>query len=311
MKQIWRTAVVAAVMVSGLGPIVAQAASPATSAPVPYIAPYYQQSWNDYLAMKAKAKPAKLPDWSGIWTRQQSPAERGAWGAPADRVPGTPPLTSLLERLAPKYKAAYLEKNAKADKGIEFDRLSACLPTGMPRWLAEIFMREFIVTPDVTWLIHEQISEIRRIYTDGKQHSPKNEVGPLWMGESIGFWDGDTLVIHTTHMKAGEYSRRLPDFSFKVSTVERMRSIDANTIQTEVTIYDPVSLATPYKTTFTYKKVLGRPDLRVNFASCVEGNNAVMTPEGGTTFLLEGDPGYHDPVSFGIPDVAMDSLPED
>jgi hypothetical protein len=47
----------------------------------------------------------------------------------------------------------------------------------------------------------------------------------------------------------------------------------------------------------------------VNFSSCETGNNAVRTPEGGTTYALPGEPGYYDPDTFGIPEVAIESLP--
>ena len=55
-------------------------------------------------------------------------------------------------------------------KGIEWDPISTCAPPGHPRWLTEPFLREFIVTPDQTWLINEMVNDIRRIYTDGRDH---------------------------------------------------------------------------------------------------------------------------------------------
>jgi hypothetical protein len=47
-----------------------------------------------------------------------------------------------------------------------------CAP-GYPRWLTEPFLREFVVTPDQTWLINEMVNDIRRIYTDGCDHTPE------------------------------------------------------------------------------------------------------------------------------------------
>lgn len=295
-----------------LGSLVATAASaqaqraPAASASVE---PEYQQSWADYQAQKARARPAAPANWRGVWRRF---AQAGFLGfgdlEPASDVLG-PLYKRSTARLTPKYKAAYDEKVAKVKAGVEWDRLSYCLPVGMPRWLTEPWLREFIVTPEATWMIHEQISEVRRIYTDGRSHTEPGKVGPLWEGESVGFWDGDNLVIHTTHLKAGEYQRGQPDFSFRASTVERWQPVDANTIKVDVTVYDPVSLLEPYKGTFTFKKVPD-PVAWVNFSSCEQGNNAVKTADGGTTFVLPGEAGYHDPDTFGIPDVALDSLPQ-
>ena len=54
--------------------------------------------------------------------------------------------------------------------------------------------------PDQTYLINEMMNDIRRIYTDGRDHGPKEDRYPLYNGDSIGFWDGDKLVIHTNQL---------------------------------------------------------------------------------------------------------------
>lgn len=300
-------AAMAATVLATLSAVVALAQG-AAGAPTPAIEPEYQQSWNDYLAIKAKAKPPRLPDMAGIWRRAAGAG--GISSFDSDRGPRTDIRGYGLSsaQLTPKYQAAFDKKIANIKKEIEWDRLSACLPAGMPRWLTEPWQREFIVTPAVTWMIHEQISEVRRVYTDGKGHTPPGQVGPLWEGESIGFWDDDTLVVHTTHLKAGEYQRGQPDYSFKTSTLELIRKVNDNTIEDQITVYDPESLLKPYKAVFTYRKG-NDANQRVNFGSCEEGNNAAKTPEGGTTFILPGESGYHDPTTYGIPEVAFDSLP--
>lgn len=311
MKFMLRSKILGAIAIVGFSASLACAQAPAA----PAIEPEYRQSFADFMALKAKAKPAQLPNLAGVWRRATGPGGLGAFGneaginTAAPNAPGSPPNAATRARLTPKYDAAYKKKLAQVAKGIEWDRLSYCLPAGMPRWMTEPWMREFIVTPEVTWMIHEQISEVRRVYTDGKTHTAPGEVGPLWEGESIGFWDGDTLVIHTTHLKAGEYQRGQPDYSFKTSTLEKFRKIDANTIEDQITVYDPESLLEPLHATFTYRKVPD-PSTRINFSSCEEGNNAARTPEGGSTFILPGEPGYHDPQTFGIPEVALDSLPQ-
>lgn len=273
----------------------------------PAIKPEYAQSWAAYQAMKAAAKPPQLPNWGGIWRR--APGGSVFSFDASGPNPRLPNYGASAAKLTPKYKAAYEAKVERVVKGIEWDRLSYCLPVGMPRFLTEPWLREFFVTPEVTVMIHEQISEVRRIYTDGKQHTPPGEVPPLWEGESIGFWDGDTLVIHTTNLKAGEYQRGQPDYSFKTSTVERVRMTNPTTIVDDITVYDPESLLEPYKASFTFRKVTD-PTVRINFGSCEEGNNAVITPEGGTTYILPGEKDYRDPDTLGIPEVALDSLPK-
>jgi hypothetical protein len=289
--------------------MIGSAAAAQTAAAPEAVAPEYRQSWADYLEMKAKAAPPKIPNWSGLWRRRVGGGGLASFGDQDPPLPGLRGYGQSTAQLTPKYKAAYDKKVADIRKDIEWGRLSYCLPAGMPRWLGEPFLKEFIVTPEKTWMINEEFSEVRRIHTDGQGHLSEGLIGPLWQGDSIGFWDGDTLVIHTTHLKAGEYQKGQPDFSFKASLLERVRMTDPETIVDEITAYDPESLLKPYKATFTYRKV-NDPALRLNFSSCEEGNNAVRTPEGGTNYLLPGDPGYRDPNSFGIPDVALDSLPK-
>ena len=78
---------------------------------------------------------------------------------------------------------------------------------GHPRWLAIPFLREFIVTPDQTWLSSETVNNVRRIYTDGRDHIPEVDRYPLYYGDSIGFWNDSTLTIHTNQLRAGIYQR--------------------------------------------------------------------------------------------------------
>jgi hypothetical protein len=169
----------------------------------------FNSSWDEYLAYRSRihggsAKTAsRLPDWSGLWVRDPN----GLYASFDDSAGINPALGSVYGRntalLTPSYQLAYENKVADIQQGKEWDRLSNCLPAGFPRWLTEPFLREFIVTPKETWMTHEQVNETRRVYTDGRSHLPEDEAVPLWLGDSIGFWDGNTLGIHTNHLKAG------------------------------------------------------------------------------------------------------------
>lgn len=249
----------------------------------------YSSSWDEYQAMLAAAHGGtkmtwkRLPDWTGLWEHANGfdfdPNQRG------------PDPTA---KMTPEYKRRFEDKLANIKKGIEWDPLSACLPAGYPRWLVEPFLREFILRPEEAWLLTEQNAEIRRIYTDGRGHVPDDEAYPLWEGDSVGFWDGDTLVVHTNHLKAGQYQRLQPFYSDKATTVERIRRIDANTIEDIVDVYDPPALEAPWHVRHTYRRVT-TPDLRINHWSCEENNNVVQTQNGTTSFLLPGDKGYREP----------------
>ncbi len=259
----------------------------------PAAAPQYKSSWEEYQAMKAKAHGGtkvsfdKLPDWTGLWTRN---FDNGLAFDPKQKSQAE---TSAV--LTPAYKKLHDKKVEDFNtKGIEWDQLSYCLPAGYPRWLTEPFLREFVLRPEEAWLINEQLEEIRRVYTDGRGHIPDDEAYPLWEGDSVGFWDGDTLVVHTNNLKPGEYQRLQPDYSDKVTTVERWRKVSPDLIEDAVDVYDPEGLAKPWHVVQKYERVK-TPDLRINYWSCEENNNVVKTPDGSTQFVLPGEPGYKDP----------------
>ncbi len=258
----------------------------------------YKNSTEHYEALKRAAKGgvkktgAALPDWSGIFTR--------GGGAGLKFDPAQPAQNITSAKLTPKYQALYAKKVEEVKRGVEWDRLSYCLPPGHPRWLTEPFLREFILRPETTYLVNEMVNDIRRVYTDGRGHTPADEAYPLWNGDSIGFWDGDTLVVHTTQLREGQYQRAQPDYSDKVETVEKWRKRDADTIEADVTVYDPEALLEPWHVVQVYTRVKDPPDLRIRYWSCSENNN-VVNQSGATNFVLPGEAGYKDPNTLGKP----------
>jgi hypothetical protein len=220
---------------------------------------------------------AALPDWSGIYTR--SPVPHFVFD-PDQREGGLPSA-----RLTPTFRAKMLKRFEDAKRGIEWDPLSKCDPPGYPRWLAEPFLREFIVTPDQTWLINEMANDIRRIYTDGRGHVPEGDRYPLYNGDSIGFWDDDNLVIHTNQLRAGIYEESSPDYTDQVETVEIWRKQDSKTISVDVWVYDPPALVEPWYARQTYVKLTDPgKNLRIRYWNCSENeNNSVYETKDGRT----------------------------
>ncbi len=220
-----------------------------------------------------------LPDWSGVYTR--APVAGFAFD------PDQPPDGVPTAKLTPEYQAKMLKRIEDVKQGIEWDPISTCAPPGHPRWLTEPFLREFIVTPDQTWLINEMVNDIRRIYTDGRDHTPEADRYPLYNGDSIGFWDGDRLVIHTNQLQAGIYQRSHPDYTDQVETVEIWHKVDDKTVGADVWVYDPPALAEPWYTRQSYLK-LNDPDknLRIRYWNCAENQNNTVyqTKEGATDF---------------------------
>jgi len=261
---------------------------PGSGTPIPK---QFQESYVAYLKIKAAAKGgtvytsdsyAKMPDWSGLWAR----AAGGLKFDPAQAGDLSQGKTTAV--LTPKFETAYREKLLQVKKGNEWDQLSDCLPAGYPRWLTEPFLREMIVTPRETWWINEQQSEARRFYTDGRGHVPIDEAKPLWDGDSIGFWDGDTLVVHTIRVTHGQYQRQNPDYSESTSTIERIRLVNPNMIEDDVTVWDPKGLKKPWHVVDHYARVTAA-NSRIDMWSCEANNNVVRTKEGASQFILPGE----------------------
>ena len=218
-----------------------------------------------------------VPDWTGIWTREASPF---FWDPDQGSTAALP-----TAKLTPEHERLLREKLDKIAQGIEFDPLSNCEPAGMPRWIVEPFLKEFVVTPHQVWLINEMQNEIRRVYTDGRDHPGEADAYPLWEGDSIGFWDGGKLVIHTSQMRAGQYQRIQPFYTEQVETVEIWEKTDPTTIAVQVWAFDPPALAEPWYTKQIYKK-LSNDDksLRIRYWNCGENqNNVVEQTDTGTS----------------------------
>jgi hypothetical protein len=238
-----------------------------------------------FQALREQAKggqrltPANIPDWTGLYTRHRIPGYPFDLDQPAGGLP--------TAKLTPEYQARLMKRIDDRKKGIEWDPISTCSPPGFPRWLTEPFLREFIVTPDQTLLINEMMNDVRRIYTDGRDHTPEEDRYPLYNGDSIGFWDGQKLVIHTNQLKAGIYQRGQPDYSDQVETVEIWYKVDDNAIGADVWVYDPPVLQEPWFARQVYEKLSNEDkSIRIRYWHCGENeNNAVVqTTQGGTQF---------------------------
>jgi len=279
---------------------------PPANTPIP---DYYQESLQAYVKIRAAAHGGtqyrrdtygKMPDWSGLWSRDLSQGLK--FDSKQSGNGFNAPLGPITADLTERYKAAFEQKLREVASGNEWDQLSDCLPAGFPRWLTEPFLREFIVTPDETWWINEQQSEARRIYTDGRGHVPEDTAHALWDGDSVGFWDDQTLVVHTIRLTHGEYQRSQPDYSYQTSTLERIHMVDHDTIVDEVTVWGPKGLSKPWHVVMQYKRVTD-VGARIDMWSCESNNNVIRTASGSSQFILPGESikvtrAYKDPDTF-------------
>ena len=216
-------------------------------------------------------------DWTGIFTRT---------GGGLSFDPDTP-ANELSAVLTEEGAAARQKKiDLMEATGGEYDPISDCRPPGFPRWATEPFLHEFIVTPEQTWLVNEMVNDVRRVYTDGRDHTAPEDAYPTWNGDTIGFWDGDVLVTHTTYLMEGQYQRGIqPNYSDQVEVVERWKKVDGVTLQADYWIFDPVNLAEPWYTRQSWTELANDEHLlRIRYWDCRENsNNQIVQLEDGTS----------------------------
>jgi hypothetical protein len=146
----------------------------------------------------------------------------------------------------PKFKPAaqaMFDEGKKATKeGRPFhDDIGQCFPAGMPMIMTRVWPIAMIQTPTVIYMVSGFENALRLVYIDGRKHLDPDVVVPTYNGESIGSWDGDTLVVDTTAMIP---ERHWIDTGVTVSKdfhiIERMRLInDGKTLEIKYSLYDP------------------------------------------------------------------------
>jgi hypothetical protein len=130
-----------------------------------------------------------------------------------------------------------------------------CKPSGGIRQFLTPYGVEFVELQELQRIYIFDIGgphTYRTIYMDGRTH-PANPV-PSYYGHSIGWWDGDTLVVDTTGFNESFWiDRRGTPHTDKLRLLERFTRTDSNTIRYEFTLDDPGALTAPWKAAFNLR----------------------------------------------------------
>jgi hypothetical protein len=128
----------------------------------------------------------------------------------------------------------------------------ACLPEGMPGMMQGTFPMEILETPGQVTVIQEAFNQVRRIYLDEKPLAPE-DAEPRFSGHSVGTWEGNTLVVRTVGVKDYVRLRNTPH-SMNMRITERLRLINDEFMENQITIEDPEYLTKPWTWTWMYKR---------------------------------------------------------
>ncbi|OYW45995.1 MAG: hypothetical protein B7Z08_08545 [Sphingomonadales bacterium 32-68-7] len=261
--QTYRAIAIAALALAT--PVAAQQLGTATPSPPPEgVAP-------DKGAANPKGQYAALdalPDWGGIWFVMGG---RPGAGAPEPKLKG-----EYLER-----RLAWVAEVRAAD-GVARRTRSNCSPPGMPRIMRlGQYPYEFIFSPGRVTVNQEAWMQTRTIWTDGRGH--EEDPDPTFMGDSVGRWNGQTLVVETRAiLDELEIDTGWPH-SDEFRLTERIRLDPANPdiLINEMRMEDPKALAEPFEVTTRYRR--DRYGKLIEF-QCAENDRNPVNEEGHTEY---------------------------
>lgn len=153
------------------------------------------------------------------------------------------------------------------------DSIGQCYPPGMPMLMTRVWPHAFIQLPTAIYVISGFNNSVRTIFLDGREHSDSNLVVPSYNGESVGHFEGDTLVVRTKYFEADNHwiDYGIP-ISFDTEIVERIRLLENGTVmEVEYIMTDPTLWEGEWRST----KRFGRQDYTdINESNCILAYNA-------------------------------------
>ena len=197
----------------------------------------------------------QLPDFGDIWMA----ANIGPGGQTfKEPMSLTPPWAAKVEEL----------KQIRAKSGDVEGRAKYCIVLGFPGGMAgpeEI--HEFLYTPGQVTMTDVQ-GYVRRVYTDGRKH----HIGPpsFW-GDSVGHWEGNTLVVDTINLQHGnEISYGLAGgTNMHVTECIHLKDGDPDTMEIDTVVQAPDAFTKPFAFTTAYKR---HKDWQMTEWDCAQNN---------------------------------------
>ena len=189
------------------------------------------------------------PDLSGVWWGgsdvggpRGGGGGRGGGGRGGARGAPAPSLTSLYQPGAAEKAKTLSDKD---------DPTLRCIPTALGTLNVSLYdvgaVGQIISTPKFVVMLTETYHGFRLVPTDGRPH--RDNVPPVYRGDSVGHWEGDTFVMDTRNFTDNTWmfaEGRVSHHSDALRIVERYRRVDANTLEIEATVTDPKVLTGPW-----------------------------------------------------------------
>jgi len=191
------------------------------------------------------------PDLQGFYESNTGAANQGLEKREAD--PLTPAGRGVIvdppDGILPMQPWALKERVSRnlPERGYD-DPTAHCFPAGVPRSMYVPAAMHIIQTPDTIVFLHERMAW-RIVPLDGRPHLPESM--RLWQGDSVGRWDGDTLVIDTTNLNGKPWLNEAGEvISYAAHVVERFTPVSKDTLNYEATVIDPLVYTRPWTMAF-------------------------------------------------------------
>jgi len=206
---------------------------------------------------------AKLPDWSGLWEPTAFVGEGIGQGLTDEGRRDALVLMSATLPFNAEWQARFDAARQAQQAAVAADPDHPPAPTynncASPPFImnmASPAVFEWRVTPEETTIV-DTINGIRHIYTDGRSHPPADELWPTKTGDSVGHWEGDTLVVDTVAIKPGLILPGNVPFqmSDKLHFVERFRMVGPDELDDDFTLDDSAALTRPFEISFKFARV--------------------------------------------------------
>jgi len=184
-----------------------------------------------------------------------------------------PPTTREAKKRNAEIFQSYITFNKVRDRPLSERCLVGFGSTSGPPMLPVLYNNNYqiVQTPDAIMILVEMVHDVRIIRMNGV-HAPPNV--RQWLGDSIGHWDGDTLVVDTTNFTdQTKFEGASPD----LHVIETFKRVDANTILYRVTIDDPSTFTKIWTLEYPFRATPGP----VYEYACHEGNYAMSDIMGG------------------------------
>jgi hypothetical protein len=250
-------------------------------------------------AAKAKGGPtvytkATVPDWDGYYQRDAQADHGSEW------IWGVSQAPTVLSVLTPEYQKRmvqliYHEAVTNAPQW----NASFCYPEGFIRWWAQPSQAgNFQLTMsawNVQFLSGIADNFLRQVMVGKQQHVQKV---PQWYGETIGFWDGATLVAWTANIQGWTLTHSMFETSDRMETVETFKpAYDASGkfvgLDHEAIFYDPEAFVAPVRASYRFARraTPEDPNRRYTFIECLSN---IQNVNGRPTQLSPDDPHFVD-----------------